>query len=549
MDNVRKLAMVAGFIPQLGVRGQRRTWKNSQSPAKFQMVEQATLLGAGGRGGVASTFGRVPGSAVWYQHANSKAGSKAYERSLKKPKRGSFSTGLARVAQSQIGIGPVPLELATGVISESNEDLEQKFVRDAFGTYRKNVATYSKTLLSEINNTAGLGKRDYGVKDIEPNRSAMMPAEQTTVVSDSIEGVEDMTKELNKPIGLTQGTDVIYKIGDKILHIEETEMLISQGGHHGINKRIRTKEEIQGFLKQGKEGEKKIKKIVKDYFNNEITKNWNPAIRNIKSIAKEVYETKTPTPEQMRMPAMEPTKQKGRGGIEKYVNSTSKKGMQKLLKPLVEEGSKQNTNSTIEHINHFIGTFNSHAGNVYHGLTVSHKPHRTIAVPLSMYGARAARAYEFKKVQKVGFYRGFASLGIIQENLKGTQFVVDSVQDKMKSAHLGIRLGVNGGAIQVNTVAGVNASLGANPKTGFAYYIPSENKTRTKLLEDYASKLLDDMATGIQGPEQKAPAMAVGSRFQNVMNNLEKAAIRQNLSPDREYTFWASPFYGIGIQN
>ncbi len=162
MDNVRKLAMVAGFIPQLGVRGQRRTWKNSQSPAKFQMVEQATLLGAGGRGGVASTFGRVPGSAVWYQHANSKAGSKAYERSLKKPKRGSFSTGLARVAQSQIGIGPVPLELATGVISESNEDLEQKFVRDAFGTYRKNVATYSKTLLSEINNTARLGKRDYG---------------------------------------------------------------------------------------------------------------------------------------------------------------------------------------------------------------------------------------------------------------------------------------------------------------------------------------------------------------------------------------------------
>ena len=37
MDNVRKLAMVAGFIPQLGVRGQRRTWKNSQSAAKFQM--------------------------------------------------------------------------------------------------------------------------------------------------------------------------------------------------------------------------------------------------------------------------------------------------------------------------------------------------------------------------------------------------------------------------------------------------------------------------------------------------------------------------------
>jgi len=546
MDNVRKLAMVAGFIPQLGVRGQRRTWKNSQSAAKFQMVEQATLLGAGGGGGVASTMGRVAGSSVWYQYANSTAGVDGYKRQIRKRALNNMFRNLTGV------VTPSAVFAASGDttgILTSTKSKEDKYLKDAFTTYRKQVSTYSKTLLSEINNTAGLGKRDYGVKDIEPNRSAMMPAEQTTVVSDSIEGVEDMTKELNKPIGLTQGTDVIYKIGDKILHIEETEMLISQGGHHGINTRIRTKEEIQGYLKQGKEGEKKIQKIVKDYFNNEITKNWNPAIRNIKSIAKEVYGTKTPTPEQMRMPAMEPTEIKGRGGAKKYAESTSKAQMQRLLKPLVEEGSKQNTNSTIEHINHFIGTFNSHAGNVYHGLTVSHKPHRTIAVPLSMYGARAAKAYEFKKVQKVAFYRGFASLGIIRENLKGTQFVTDSVQDKMKSAHLGIRLGVNGGAIQVNTVAGVNASLGAKPKSGFAYYIPGENKTRTKLLEDYASKLLDDMATGVQGPEQKAPAMAVGSRFQNVMNNLEKAAIRQNLSPDREYKFWASPFYGIGIQN
>ena len=546
MDNVRKLAMVAGFIPQLGVRGQRRTWKNSQSAAKFQMVEQATLLGAGGGGGVASTMGRVAGSSVWYQYTNSTAGVDGYKRQIRKRALNNMFRNLTGV------VTPSAVFAASGDttgILTSTKSKEDKYLKDAFTTYRKQVSTYSKTLLSEINNTAGLGKRDYGVKDIEPNRSAMMPAEQTTVVSDSIEGVEDMTKELNKPIGLTQGTDVIYKIGDKILHIEETEMLISQGGHHGINTRIRTKEEIQGYLKQGKEGEKKIQKIVKDYFNNEITKNWNPAIRNIKSIAKEVYGTKTPTPEQMRMPAMEPTEIKGRGGAKKYAESTSKAQMQRLLKPLVEEGSKQNTNSTIEHINHFIGTFNSHAGNVYHGLTVSHKPHRTIAVPLSMYGARAAKAYEFKKVQKVAFYRGFASLGIIRENLKGTQFVTDSVQDKMKSAHLGIRLGVNGGAIQVNTVAGVNASLGAKPKSGFAYYIPGENKTRTKLLEDYASKLLDDMATGVQGPEQKAPAMAVGSRFQNVMNNLEKTAIRQNLSPDREYTFWASPFYGIGIQN
>ena len=546
MDNVRKLAMVAGFIPQLGVRGQRRTWKNSQSAAKFQMVEQATLLGAGGGGGVASTMGRVAGSSVWYQYTNSTAGVDGYKRQIRKRALNNMFRNLTGV------VTPSAVFAASGDttgILTSTKSKEDKYLKDAFTTYRKQVSTYSKTLLSEINNTAGLGKRDYGVKDIEPNRSAMMPAEQTTVVSDSIEGVEDMTKELNKPIGLTQGTDVIYKIGDKILHIEETEMLISQGGHHGINTRIRTKEEIDGYLKQGKDGEKKIKKIVKDYFNNEITKNWNPAIRNIKSIAKEVYGTKTPTPEQMRMPAMEPTEIKGRGGAKKYAESTSKAQMQRLLKPLVEEGSKQNTNSTIEHINHFIGTFNSHAGNVYHGLTVSHKPHRTIAVPLSMYGARAAKAYEFKKVQKVAFYRGFASLGIIRENLKGTQFVTDSVQDKMKSAHLGIRLGVNGGAIQVNTVAGVNASLGAKPKSGFAYYIPGENKTRTKLLEDYASKLLDDMATGVQGPEQKAPAMAVGSRFQNVMNNLEKAAIRQNLSPDREYKFWASPFYGIGIQN
>jgi len=43
--------------------------------------------------------------------------------------------------------------------------------------------------------------------------------------------------------------------------------------------------------------------------------------------------------------------------------------------------------------------------------------------------------------------------------------------------------------------------------------------------------------------------MKVGRRFQNVMDKLEKDAIRQNLSPDRQYRFWASPFYGIGRQN
>ena len=80
-DKIRKLATVAGFAPQIGVRGQRRTWLNSRSGGKFQMIETATLLGGGGNAGVAATTARIPGSAVWYQHANSKAGTKAYERS------------------------------------------------------------------------------------------------------------------------------------------------------------------------------------------------------------------------------------------------------------------------------------------------------------------------------------------------------------------------------------------------------------------------------------------------------------------------------------
>ena len=123
------------------------------------------------------------------------------------------------------------------------------------------------------------------------------------------------------------------------------------------------------------------------------------------------------------------------------------------------------------------------------------------------------------------------------------------MQDKMKSAHLGSRLGVNGASVLVNAVQGVNNISGARPKAGFAYYIPGENKTRTKLLEQYAEQLLEDMATGVQGPEQKGKAVGVGKRFQSVMDRLEKTAIKQNLSPDREYRFWASPFYGIGIQN
>ena len=72
----------------------------------------------------------------------------------------------------------------------------------------------------------------------------------------------------------------------------------------------------------------------------------------------------------------------------------------------------------------------------------------------------------------------------------------------------------------VNTVAGTNATLGVNPRAGFAFYIPSDNKTRTKLLEDYAEKLLIDMEAGLQQQDDKKASMRVGKRFQNVMDKL-----------------------------
>ena len=117
-DKIRKLATVAGFAPQIGVRGQRRTWLNSRSAAKFQMIESATLLGSGGSTGVAATTARVPGSAVWYQHANSKAGVRAFDRSLKSPKR-----NLVNIAR----LAGIPEAAVTAVLAEDNKDLEQKF--------------------------------------------------------------------------------------------------------------------------------------------------------------------------------------------------------------------------------------------------------------------------------------------------------------------------------------------------------------------------------------------------------------------------------------
>ena len=543
MDNVRKFATVAGFIPQIGVRGQRRAWRHSQSAAKFQSIEQATLLGGGGARGVASTTGRVPGSAVWYQYANSKSGAGAYSKQLKKPKHNILGRAMDQ-------FGPANITDTIGITS-SVKDNEEKFIKDAFSTYRKQVATYSKTLLSEINDTAGLGKRDYGVKDIKPTPGAMMPSEQTTVIAEMIDGAEAASPISGKPIGATQPIDAIYKVGDKYMFIEETEMLASEGGHHGINVRMKTQGEIDAMLKEEDGGEKKIKKLVKDYFNNEIKKKWNPAIRNIRSIAKEVYGKKNVTPEQMRMPDMMPTNINSRGEAKRYMESTSKAALQRLLKPLAEENSKQNTNSTIEHINHYIGTFNAHLGKgVSHGITVSRQPHVSASAELRQFSSKASRAYEFKQVKKVGFYQGWASLGILREQLKGSTFSTEVVMDKAKATHLGTRLGVNGGSVMVNTVTGVKTQLGANPRAGFAYYIPENNKTRDKLINDYANKLLDDMATGLQGPEQKIPAMKVGTNFQRQMDNLEKASIRsQNLTPEREYRFWASPFYGIGIQN
>ena len=57
------------------------------------------------------------------------------------------------------------------------------------------------------------------------------------------------------------------------------------------------------------------------------------------------------------------------------------------------------------------------------------------------------------------------------------------------------------------------------------------------------------MEAGLQQQDDKKASMRVGKRFQNVMDKLEKDSIRANLSSDRQYRFWASPFYGIGRQN
>ncbi len=532
-DKIRKLATVAGFAPQIGVRGQRRTWLNSRSPAKFQMIESATLLGAGGSTGVAATTTRVPGSAVWYQHANSKAGVRAFEKSLKSPKR-----NLVNIAR----LAGLPESAVTAVLAEDNKDLEQKFIRDAFRTYRKNVATYSKTLLNNINKTAGLGKRDYGVTDIKPTPGAMMPEEQTKVLADY-----DIDAVKGEGIGLTNPTDAIYKIGDKLIPIEMTDMLISEANQHGMNDPVATQGEIDAMLADGKKGEKELRDKIRNHFNKEISTNWNPTIKNMKKVAKKKYKTDLPTPEQVRK-LDEGTAMKGKAGVIEYAESTSRAAMQRILAKLATHGTRQNSSSTIEHINHYIGTFNSHMGRAYHGMTVANKPHVTVSIPLRMYSSRAQKAYEFRQIKDVKLFSGYVSLGLLQEETKGRLFNTEKVADKQKSVHLGTRLGV-AGSVMVNTVAGTNAALGANPRAGFAYYIPSDNKTRAKLLEDYAEKLLIDMEAGIQSQNDKQTSMAVGRRFQNVMDKLEKDAIRQNLSPDRPYRFWASPFYGIGRQN
>ena len=532
-DKIRKLATVAGFTAQIGVRGQRRTWLNSRSAAKFQMIESATLLGSGGSTGVAATTARVPGSAVWYQHANSKAGVRAFERSLKSPKR-----NLVNIAR----LAGLPESAVTAVLAEDNKDLEQKFVRDAFRTYRRNVATYSKTLLNDINKTAGLGKRDYGVTDIKPTPGAMMPEEQTKVLADY-----DIDAVKGEGIGLTNPTDAIYKIGDKLIPIEMTDQLITEANQHGLNDPNMTTSQIDAMLADGKKGEDELKNKIRNLFNKEIANNWNPAVRNMKNIAKKKYKTDRPTPEQVRK-IDQGTFRKGRGGVIEYAESTSAKAAKRILGKANTIYAKENTLTTLEHVNHYVGTFNSHAGRVYHGMTIANKPHVTVAIPLEMYSARAKKAYEFKQIKDVKLFSGYVSLGILQEETKGRLFNTEKVADKQKAAHLGVRLGV-AGSVMVNTVAGTNAVLGVNPRAGFSYYIPSDNKTRAKLLEDYAEKLLKDMEAGIQQQDDKLTSMKVGRRFQNVMDKLEKDAIRANLSPDRQYRFWASPFYGIGRQN
>tara|TARA_R100000995_G_scaffold13809_1_gene5495 strand:+ start:108 stop:1934 length:1827 start_codon:yes stop_codon:yes gene_type:complete len=523
----------------------------------------------------------LSGNQVWYQHSSkARTGQDRLSEFMELDQLGKNIKANEIRYQSKfknlMGTSAVQPDLT------EHKSLEAEFFKKSMSTFQANSAKNSGVFLSHLNKQLAkevekkMGKSVGAPEpvEVEATGGALMPEEQTSAINEAGRAQE-------QGIGRTQPIDAKYHTVGGNIFIDVSEMTVAAGGHHGLGPS--GVKSLAGKLDNIKEKDfKMIKNEVFKHYQERITV-FNEGIRKIRENAQKTKYKKTSgriTPEEMR-----------RAGFTEGETFADKRGAQRQALTTKDQFGRRLKNasagaaavsrklgfdtakkkvdkSATAFILHSLGTFNSHQGNYYHGLTVSHNPHVTTSINFRMFSPNAKqRAYEYKKLRKekdVHVSYGYASLEILRRKgvLKRGEYV-DAVR-KMKNVHHGARYMRGAKKFFLDGINNVAARRGKGKKLKQEIIVDGEKVTQTESYEaglgsaaiyipsGWSDAAIENVVSYFQkdkGPFAPSKISSFNHQIQDVITNEEAMVLQRGFKGSKIYypqklSFWATPYYG-----
>ena len=338
--------------------------------------------------------------------------------------------------------------------------------------------------------------------------------------------------------------DAFIKIGNKIVGVDVTQELGISGAeqsrsrHHSL-----TEGALMDEAEYQNSTDTDIKTKMKNYYNNAIQSQWNPAIVNLRKLTQETTGKKYPTAAEMRNPT---------GGMHGRVKKTASLPVDTAANDsriVSQELGFHHRRAIVAHLFHWIGNWSTTSAGSYDTFTLEHKPkHRTAAAFLRNYAAsNKSKAFEFKKVrdEDVHVFDGPALYNLARMQGYYTdrtvnQFVGDTTATQLVAQGFGGRgrkAVVNGSNLAINGRG--------RPRVVMDMFIPPlESEHTNDILERLAKGVTDNVANKFHEETQNKLEGKSPHMFNDYLRRYGKQLAKQLGTADPNYTFWASPFYG-----
>lgn len=542
MQFERRYALNSGFYPTAYGKTGTPSWKSKafSSPQGLLQVQGVDFDGK-------PNFNRkypIKGSQVWYQHANVSQAERNFTQQVN-DENSLISRGATLVKGAFMSSASgVPLKgrmlfdkrFKNAILPE--DSAATNTFKGLFEEYRKKATQYTRQYQREL--VSGLN--DISLDDVKIDKLSKQKtiSVRTEAHRSRAAFEEQMSPEEadSDPIGKTQPVDAFIKIGNKIVGVDVTQELGISGAeqsrsrHHSL-----TEGALMDEAEYQNSTDKQIREKMKNYYNNAIQSQWNPAISNLRSFTQEATGRKSVTAAEMRNPFGDP---KGSTNVDTAATAAE----------LVSQDlGFHHRKAIMSHIFHWIGNWSTTSAGSYDSFTLEHQPkHRTAAAFLRNYAANnKSRAFEFKNVRMsdTHVFDGPALYNIgrmhgYYKDMTVKQFIDDATMTQLASQGFGNRNSkavINGSNLAVNGTA--------RPRVSMDMFIPPLKSEHTNdILENLAKDVTDNVAVAFHNKTQNNIKGRAPQMFNNYLKGYGKQLAKQLGSADPNYTFWASPFYG-----